>query len=159
MTGALVRSGIGALIAGAIVFANFAIALPLTGLSYDRFTWSAFAVSYVDTPTPTSTPTTTPTQTPTSTPVANGGSCLVGSACASTFCVTGVCCDRACNQPNERCNLAGSLGVCTAQAAAAPAPAPALGNGAIAISILLLLAIAGLSIGRLSLRARRRDAV
>jgi len=158
----LMRSGIGALIAAAIVFANFAIALPLTGLSYGQFTWTAFAVSYVDTPTPTSTTTPTPTPTPTSTPVANGGNCIVGSECASTFCVTGVCCDRACNQPNERCDLAGSSGVCTAQIAAAPAPAPALGNGAIAMSMLLLLAIGGLSIGRLSLRARRahrRDAV
>jgi hypothetical protein len=155
MTSGSRRSVIGALIAGVIVFANFAIALPLTGLSYDRFQWTAFAVSYDDA-TPTCTPTSTPT--PTNTPIPNGGSCMVGSECASDICVTGVCCDRACDQPLERCNLPGSRGVCTR----AIAPAPALSDGGIAGAVIMLLVIGGLSIGGLSLRAwrtRHRDAV
>lgn len=138
------QSGIGALIAGAIVAANFAFALQLTGLSYDRFQWTAFGVSYQDTPTatPTATPTSTPTSTPTNTPVPNGGSCMDPAQCASTFCVTGVCCDRACDQPNERCNLAGSQGICTVPSA----PAPALSGTWLVAGILVLLAIGGLSV-------------
>ena len=39
--------------------------------------------------------------------------CTSGSQCASGFCVSGVCCDSACNGGCGSCNLTGHLGVCT----------------------------------------------
>ena len=39
--------------------------------------------------------------------------CTSGSQCASGFCVSGVCCDSACNGGCGSCNLAGHLGICT----------------------------------------------
>jgi len=42
-----------------------------------------------------------------------GLGCTSNSQCASGFCVSGVCCDSACNGGCGSCNLAGHLGVCT----------------------------------------------
>jgi hypothetical protein len=146
MIRAVLWNGRGAVVAGVIVAANFAFALQLTGLSYGRYDWTTFSASYeVATATPTSTPTATPTATPT--PIPNGGSCADGSMCASTFCVDGVCCDRACDQPSEQCNVAGQAGTCVVPAA----PAPALGPGGLLAAVLVLLAS-----GALAVRARRR---
>ena len=39
--------------------------------------------------------------------------CTSGSQCASGFCVSGVCCDSACNGGCGSCNLTGHLGICT----------------------------------------------
>lgn len=38
--------------------------------------------------------------------------CTSGSQCASGFCVSGVCCDSACNGGCGSCNLTGHLGIC-----------------------------------------------
>lgn len=124
---------------------NFAVALQLTGLSYGRYDWTAFAVSY-GTPTATPTRTATATATPTHTPRPNGADCTIPSQCASTFCVNGVCCDTICDQPGELCGLHDHRGVCTVPSA----PAPAL-RGTWLFGALLLL----IGIGALAVRNRR----
>jgi MYXO-CTERM domain-containing protein len=43
---------------------------------------------------------------------ADGSPCYDVSHCTSGFCVDGVCCDTACDQPCEACDLAGSFGSC-----------------------------------------------
>jgi hypothetical protein len=134
----------GILIAALIVAANFVVVLQITGISYGRFQWVEFASAYD----PTQTPTPTATATPTRTPLPDGAGCSAGPDCASTFCVDGVCCNSACDQPGEACDIPGRQGIC-----AVPAPAPALSSGALAAAVALLLAI-----GALALRAtRRRD--
>ncbi|MFK7988550.1 MAG: DNRLRE domain-containing protein [Sandaracinaceae bacterium] len=45
---------------------------------------------------------------------ANGTSCSMGNECASTLCVDGVCCDGTCTGQCEACDVAGSLGTCSA---------------------------------------------
>jgi len=42
-----------------------------------------------------------------------GEPCTSPTDCASAFCVSGVCCDTACNRVCEACNVAGSVGSCT----------------------------------------------
>jgi hypothetical protein len=42
----------------------------------------------------------------------NGFPCLSPSQCDSGFCVDGVCCASACDQPGQICNLPGSEGAC-----------------------------------------------
>jgi hypothetical protein len=44
---------------------------------------------------------------------AAGGACLDGSGCASGHCIDGICCATACAGSCRRCDLAGTLGVCT----------------------------------------------
>lgn len=46
-------------------------------------------------------------------PIAAG--CAADSECASGFCVDSVCCDSACDDQCETCNVAGTVGYCTAQ--------------------------------------------
>jgi hypothetical protein len=48
---------------------------------------------------------------------AQGAACISGTECASGFCTDGVCCESACGGLCEKCNLAGSSGLC------APVPA------------------------------------
>lgn len=128
------------MLAVAIVAANFALMLQLTGLAYGRYQWTVLALnSYI---TPTATP--TATATPTNTPVPNGGSCMAGSQCSSTFCVDGVCCDRACDQVGDFCNLPGSEGICTIPAAGAPT----LQVPWLVVAVLLLMAVALLGFRR-----------
>jgi hypothetical protein len=126
----------GIVVAALIVAANFAVVLQITGISYGRFQWVEFASAY-----------NTPTATPTRTPRPLGDGCSSGPECGSTFCVTGVCCDSACDQPGELCDVAGLQGTCTVPTA----PAPALSSGALAAAVALLIAIAALT-----LRATRR---
>jgi len=45
---------------------------------------------------------------------ANGTTCTSGTQCSSGACVDGVCCESACNGQCEACDVAGSLGKCTA---------------------------------------------
>lgn len=71
-----------------------------------------------ETPTQTPTITETPTVTPTLLPL--GAVCTSGAECASTFCATGVCCNSACDGPDEACNEAG---ICQGPPAAVAAPA------------------------------------
>jgi hypothetical protein len=46
-----------------------------------------------------------------------GAICSTGTTCSTGMCVDGVCCSSACTGTCERCNIAGSLGTCTAVAA------------------------------------------
>ena len=62
------------------------------------------------------------------------------------FCVDGVCCDRACDQPSEQCNVLGQLGTCIVPTA----PAPALDSRGLLAAVLVLLAV-----GALAFRVRR----
>ncbi len=43
-----------------------------------------------------------------------GISCSVGSDCASSFCVDGICCNNACTGQCQACDVSTSLGTCTA---------------------------------------------
>jgi hypothetical protein len=42
-----------------------------------------------------------------------GQVCMVGSECASTFCVDGVCCNSSCTGPCRKCSLPTTVGTCT----------------------------------------------
>jgi hypothetical protein len=110
---------------------------------------STATVTPTETPTasPTDTPTATPTATATSTPtpLPNGASCSDGAQCASEICVDAVCCDRACDGPGERCNLAGRIGTCGVTDAVG---APALTPRTLALAATLLLAVAALALLR-----------
>jgi MYXO-CTERM domain-containing protein len=72
------------------------------------------------TATATDTGTATATATNTATPQPNGAACADPSQCISTFCVDGVCCDTACDQPLQACNLPGEVGTCASTASGAP---------------------------------------
>lgn len=138
-----IQSHRGTVLAAVIVAVNFAVALHVSGVSYGRYQWTAFAVSYG---TPTATPTATATAT--HTPLPNGAGCTAPSQCASTFCVDGVCCNTICDQVNEFCNLRAAPGTCTVPRAAAPALDPV----GLAVAILLLAGV-----GALAFRGRRRS--
>src|SRR5439155_11933425 len=43
----------------------------------------------------------------------NGSGCGAGNQCASGFCVSGLCCDKACTGSCEACNQTGSVGTCS----------------------------------------------
>src|SRR5262245_24442073 len=47
----------------------------------------------------------------------NGAPCDQPSDCASELCVDDTCCDATCEEACEACNVAGSEGTCTAEAA------------------------------------------
>jgi len=72
-----------------------------------------------NTATATATGTATHTGTPTFTPQPDGSSCTSPTECASGFCVDGVCCDTACDQPFDMCNVPPDPGTCVQ---VAPAP-------------------------------------
>lgn len=55
--------------------------------------------------------------------------CSRNSECASNFCVDGVCCDKACNDACESCNLVGKAGICTPLADKTFDPEPRCGPG------------------------------
>jgi len=82
--------------------------------------------------------------------LAPGAMCTAGSQCALTFCVDGVCCNRACTAPNETCNLPGSVGECVALA-----PAPVVSGRGILIVGLLLTAMGFWGMRRAMRRPRR----
>ena len=42
-----------------------------------------------------------------------GAACSTGVECATSICAQGVCCNNACNQPCQACNLTSSMGTCT----------------------------------------------
>lgn len=103
--------------------------------------------------TPTSTPTATPTVATTAAATAtvtatvpsdNGAPCTTPSACASGFCVEGVCCDRACNQPGESCNRSGAAGICVQLTS----PVPALSSRGLTLGASALLLVAALALRR-----------
>ncbi|HSP98521.1 MAG TPA: hypothetical protein VL049_14945, partial [Candidatus Dormibacteraeota bacterium] len=72
----------------------------------------------------TATATGTVTNTPTASPVPQGGACSTPSQCGTGNCANGVCCDTACDQPLQQCNLPGQVGTCASTAAGAPAMTP-----------------------------------
>jgi len=128
------------------VACNGLLSWRLGGLSYSHFTWEAFAQYYYG---PTATPTPTVAPTPVATLVPNGGLCAVGTQCASGFCVSGVCCNSACNSEVETCTAPGSVGSCIVQS-----PASAMSESVTGVLALILV-----TLGVLSLRrglARRR---
>ncbi len=104
----------------------------------------------VNTPTATATATATPTATGTvtETRLPEGDECFDPADCESGNCVDDVCCDSACDGPNEECNLPGLEGNCLATSATVPA---ASNTG-------LLLALAAMSAVALFAIARRRRA-
>jgi hypothetical protein len=96
--------------------------------------------------TATATATATATGTPTASPVPQGGACADPSQCVTGHCADGVCCDTACDQPLEQCNLPGQVGTCANTAAAAPA--------ASSTGLLLMLGVL-VGAGFAAFRARR----
>ncbi len=53
-------------------------------------------------------------------PMANGATCTSPGECASGLCVDGYCCNSSCTSSCMACDLAGSLGTCTAVGSSAP---------------------------------------
>lgn len=51
-------------------------------------------------------------------PYEDGQTCVDPADCISGNCVDDVCCDTACNQPNQSCNQPGNVGTCVGTAAA-----------------------------------------
>ncbi len=111
----------------ALMLLNAFVVLNYTGLSYEPFSWKAFAQSYPD-----------------------GSSCTTPSQCASGFCEDGVCCDRPCTGPNESCDIPGREGTCLA---VSPAPAPVLSGAGLLIAALLLAGVGTIGL----MRKRRQD--
>lgn len=103
-------------------------------------------------PTPTSTPTNTPTVTPTATNTRfpNGTACTSPADCGSGFCIDSVCCDTACNQPSQACNLDGRVGTCSSTAA----PAPAMSVRGLLAALAVLTVVSALALGRRGLFGR-----
>lgn len=66
--------------------------------------------------------------------IALGQACASASQCALTFCVSGVCCNAPCAEPNQSCTLPGSVGLCRIVGSVAPA---ASHTGLIALCVLL----------------------
>ncbi|MEO8603973.1 MAG: hypothetical protein ABI629_15465 [bacterium] len=88
------------------------------------------------TPTATATATATASATATNTRQPDGGLCDDPADCVSGNCVDDVCCDTACNLPQQACNLPGREGVCSSVVAAAPAASP---TGLVLIGLALFL--------------------
>jgi hypothetical protein len=86
----------------------------------------------------------TPTATPTNTPALIGAACSVPSECQSGFCASGVCCNTACDQPLQQCNLPGRPGLC----GVTTAPAPAVSTRGLLLGALLLTGVGVLSLAR-----------
>lgn len=106
----------------------------------------------ISTPTATQTATATQAATATASPIGtrrgDGAMCDDPNDCISGNCVDDVCCDTACDQPAQACNLPGNEGVCSSLAAPAPAASPT----GLLIAGLLLVAVATIGF------ARRRSA-
>jgi hypothetical protein len=106
----------------ALMLLNAFVVINLTGLSYEPFSWKAFAQMYPD-----------------------GASCSDAADCLSGNCVDDVCCDSPCTEPNEVCDQPGREGICIALH---PAPAPALSGIGLLIGSALLAALGGLGMLR-----------
>jgi hypothetical protein len=95
------------------------------------------------TETPTATPTETPTETPTNALAPLGAACGAPGDCQSGFCASGVCCNVACDQPFQQCNLPGRAGLCSSTGAPAPAVSrPGLFLGVVPLTGVGVLALA-----------------
>lgn len=111
----------------ALMLLNAFVVLSYTGLSYQPFSWKAFAAGYPD-----------------------GSACMTGGQCTSTFCIDGFCCDTACTATGARCDVPGREGECLVLS---PAPAPVLSGTGLLIGALLLAAVGTIGL----IRNRRRD--
>jgi len=117
----------------ALVLLNAFVVINYTGLSYQPFSWKAFAQSYPP-----------------------GSGCTMPEQCAPVppnpdgFCVMGVCCNDPCTGANQRCDLPGREGTCVTLQ---PAPAPVLSGTGLLIGAVMLAAIGVLGL----LRTRRED--
>jgi hypothetical protein len=83
--------------------------------------------------------------------IPQGGSCEeFPDACAGGLpCVNDVCCENSCDGLLQRCDVPGSLGLCTSIAA----PAPAVSRSGLIAVVAILIAIGGLRV----VRRRRLD--
>ena len=112
----------------ALMLLNAFVVINYTGLSYQPFSWKAFAQAYPP-----------------------GHDCTLPSQCDPMFCAPqGVCCDAPCTGPNQTCDLPGREGECLT---IAPAPAPVLSSTGLLIGALLLAAVGTLGL----IRNRRQD--
>lgn len=117
----------------ALVLLNAFVVINYTGLSYQPFSWKAFAQSY-----------------------GPGQHCTDASQCAPVppnttgFCPGGVCCNDPCTGANQSCDLPGREGTCVTLE---PAPAPVLSGTGLLIGAVLLATIGILGL----LRKRRED--
>jgi hypothetical protein len=150
----------GVALAAVLVAVNGVAAFNWIPSSYQQFTWQAYAeVVYTETATPSETPTATPTgtatvtatvtstATATETPVPDGGSCMMAGQCGSGFCVDSICCNTACDQPQQTC----ASGTCVSTAA----PAPAMSHRTLLLVIVLLAAIGCFALTPLRFGKRR----
>lgn len=83
-------------------------------------------------------------------PYGDGLTCISSTDCTSGFCVDGVCCNQACDQPGQVCNASGQLGTCITVS-----KAPALSAWG-QVLIVASLALAGLALLAQDVRKRRR---
>lgn len=84
----------------------------------------------------------------------NGEECGAAAECESTFCVDGVCCESACDGPNEICDAPEERGMCVASGAGPqPAPAPTLDPWALALTAALLGIIGFVAVRRKGVRS------
>lgn len=111
----------------ALMLLNAFVVLNYTGLSYQPFSWKAFAAMYPD-----------------------GASCVDPTDCVSGNCVMDVCCDTPCTGPNQRCDIPDREGTCLT---INPAPAPVLSGTGLLIGALLLAAVGTIGL----LRNRRQE--
>ena len=115
----------------ALMLLNAFVVINYTGLSYEPFSWKAFAQSY-----------------------APGQQCVSSGQCAPVppntggICADGVCCTDPCTGANESCNQPGFEGTCISTA-----PAPALSGTGLLIAALLLAGVGSIGL----LRNRRQD--
>ena len=112
----------GVVLAALFVAANGFAAFNWIPSSYKQFTWEAYAG------------------------VVYGGSCVNPTDCESDFCVKGICCNSACDQPGQTCET----GIC-----ATPAPAPAVSHPALLLIVVLLVAIGCFALTPLRFGKRR----
>ena len=111
----------------ALMLFNAFVVLNYTGLSYQPFSWKAFAQAYPP-----------------------GHECGTPDQCDPMFCVDGVCCTDPCTGANQRCDVPGRVGECVT---IAPAPAPVLSSTGLLIGALLLAAVGTIGL----IRNRRQD--
>ncbi|MDX2170742.1 MAG: hypothetical protein SF182_26970 [Deltaproteobacteria bacterium] len=111
----------------ALLLFNAFVVLNYTGLAYEPFSWKAFAQMYPD-----------------------GAACVLDADCQSGNCVDDVCCNSACDGPDQLCDQPGREGTCvTVQTA----PAPALSGLGLLVASLILTGLGGIGL----LRRRRAN--
>ncbi len=104
----------------ALMLLNAFVVINYTGLSYQPFSWKAFAAMYPD-----------------------GAMCTDPSDCLSGNCVDDVCCNSPCDGPNASCDVPGREGTCVNRA-----PAPALSGAGLLAAAALLAGLGGLGLLR-----------